>query len=122
MEHRLKTCEDLPPECLLRVIEYLTLADVTVLLKTSNFWNSIISQNENTIYCRLASSQEPNIAPIGSLDTALARWLSPATTQVKNWKQYCENIGLDRDCDISDDYAPQAGSKLTRDGDGSEKI
>ncbi|KAF8604781.1 hypothetical protein BDV93DRAFT_605713 [Ceratobasidium sp. AG-I] len=89
MEHLPKTCEDLPPECLLRVIEFLTLADVTVLLRTSNFWHSIICQNENTIYCRLAGSQEPYNAPIGSLETTLTRWLSPAATQVKTWKQYC---------------------------------
>ncbi|KAF8608310.1 hypothetical protein BDV93DRAFT_519353 [Ceratobasidium sp. AG-I] len=90
MERLPRIYEDMPPECLLRVIEFLTLADVTVLLRTSAFWHSIITQNENAIYCQLSNSQEPNNAPLGSLDIALTRWISPATKQVKNWKQYCQ--------------------------------
>ncbi|KAF8608313.1 hypothetical protein BDV93DRAFT_519355, partial [Ceratobasidium sp. AG-I] len=49
-----------------------------------------ITENENAIYCRLANSQEPNNAPLGSLDDALTKWISPSAKQVKSWKQYCQ--------------------------------
>lgn len=94
MDPKSITYNDLPPECLLRVIEFLSLTDVTALLRTSTLWNSLISENENAIYCRLANYHEPNNAPLGSLEAARKRWVSPAANEVQNWKQYCEIVGL----------------------------
>lgn len=92
MEHEPTTYKDLPPECLLRVIEFLSVADVAALLGTSTLWNSLINENENAIYQRFANSQEPANVPLGSPEAARKRWISPAANEVQNWKQYCEII------------------------------
>lgn len=113
--------EDLPPECLLRVIEFLPLADVATLLRTSGLWNSIINQNENTIYFRIASTLEPAGAPpLGSLATALKSWVSPAAKKTESWKQYCELKAEGGRMNFQS-YTQQVDYKLLRTGDGLEK-
>ncbi|CAE6517655.1 unnamed protein product, partial [Rhizoctonia solani] len=84
------TYEDLPPECLLRIIAFLALPDVIVLLRTSRLWNLVITSNEQTVYCQIANRHDrTNISP-DSLDDILKTWVTPATKRIRTWKQYCQ--------------------------------
>ncbi|KAG8748991.1 hypothetical protein FRC12_013677 [Ceratobasidium sp. 428] len=83
------TYEDIPPECLVRIIEFLSLGDITALLLTSTSWNSTISANENTIYRRIAEAHDPISPPLGSIEAACKGWVSPAARVLKSWKEYC---------------------------------
>ncbi|KAG9077730.1 hypothetical protein FS749_010346, partial [Ceratobasidium sp. UAMH 11750] len=83
------TYEDLPPECLLRVIEFLSLQDVTALLLTSSSWHSIITENESAIYRQFAEAHNPLAPRLGSLEFARKGWVSPGARGLKSWKEYC---------------------------------
>ncbi|CAE6468244.1 unnamed protein product [Rhizoctonia solani] len=84
------THEDLPPECLLRIIAFLTLPDVVALLRTSRLWNSVITSNEQVIYHQLANYHDSTDASLGSLADVLKSWASPDTKRIRTWKQYCQ--------------------------------
>ncbi|KAF8706732.1 A Receptor for Ubiquitination Targets, partial [Rhizoctonia solani] len=84
------TYETLPPECLLRIIAFLTLPDVVSLLRTSRLWNSVIVGNEQIVYHRLANNWDSTAIPLSSLGTALENWGSPNAKKIHTWKQYCQ--------------------------------
>ncbi|KAH7334856.1 hypothetical protein B0J17DRAFT_671830 [Rhizoctonia solani] len=84
------TYEDLPPECLLRIIAFLALPDVIALLCTSRLWNSVITSNEQVVYHQLANNYDRADVPLGSLENALRNWASPDTKIIRTWKKYCQ--------------------------------
>ncbi|KAG8748440.1 hypothetical protein FRC12_013843 [Ceratobasidium sp. 428] len=81
--------ESLPPECWLRILVFLTLHDVPVLLATSKRWNTLISENENYVYARLAFNHGFLPTLLTSLEDARRGWISPAFENIQTWKQYC---------------------------------
>ncbi|CAE6468236.1 unnamed protein product [Rhizoctonia solani] len=83
------TYDDLPTECLLRILSFLTLPDIAVLLRTSKLWNLIITVNEQMLYRQLAASISMICMPLGSPSDALDGWLSREASGVRNWKEYC---------------------------------
>ncbi|CAE6481101.1 unnamed protein product [Rhizoctonia solani] len=83
------TYEDLPPECLLRIIAFLALPDVIALLRTSRLWNSVITSNEQVVYHQLANKYCRTDMSLGSLDDVLKTWATPVTERIRTWKQYC---------------------------------
>ncbi|KDN43829.1 hypothetical protein RSAG8_05822, partial [Rhizoctonia solani AG-8 WAC10335] len=84
------TYEDLPPECLLRIIAFLALPDVIALLRTSRPWNSVIMSNEQVVYHQLANRYDCTDVSLASLDAVLKTWATPATKGIRTWKQYCQ--------------------------------
>lgn len=92
MQHQPTSYKDLPPECLLRIIDFLYLPDIAALLQTSTLWNSVIEKNERIIYYRIASTlEDPGSLPLESLEAVLKSWASPVAKRVKSWKQYCKD-------------------------------
>ncbi|CAE6520289.1 unnamed protein product [Rhizoctonia solani] len=83
------TYNDLPTECLLRILNFLTLPDIAALLRTSKLWNSIINANEQTLYHQLAEDLDAASIKLGSLLDALDGWLSQEANKVRGWKDYC---------------------------------
>lgn len=90
MERPRLSYEDLPPECLLRIIAFLNLSEVVALLQTSRLWNSVITSNEQVVYHQLARLCQSMDQPLGSLDDAIEGWASQESMKVQNWKRYCE--------------------------------
>lgn len=89
METVRATYEDLPPECLLRIIAFLTLADVTALLRVSRLWNLVINDNEEVVYHQFARCWDLMGVPPASLTDALKGWASREVPKIQGWKQYC---------------------------------
>ncbi|KAG8682778.1 hypothetical protein FRC08_014733, partial [Ceratobasidium sp. 394] len=89
--------ETLPPECLLRILELLTLHDILALLGTSKVWNALIHENENSVYARLAFNHGFLSTPSISLEAACRGWVSPVFDDIQTWKQYCRvQLGAQR--------------------------
>jgi len=84
------TYSNLPTECLLRVLSFLTLPDIATLLRTSKLWNLVITANEQILYYRLATNLNMTYTPLASLSDALDGWLSREASGVRNWKEYCK--------------------------------
>ena len=91
MVYMMNAYTTLPPECLIRILGFLTLPDAAALLRTSILWNSVITENENAVYSKLAFNHGLLSTPLTSLEVARRGWVSPAIAGAQTWKQYCRS-------------------------------